>query len=207
FFIVRFSDTVDYDCAAFGGPWKVFYYYITVARWSMEFNEEEPVKSILTWVRLPHPHVHYFNHSAVSLYWSDSPPRLATFEGARARYARVYVEVDLSKSLIGKYMIVDSTFRVDYASLENMCFFCGMYGHQEASCPDLAEPSTVEKEKEPKTLADTSTHDLGLRHLNGSCPPLETEKESMQVSNAKSCPTYYWVPLWCARFKDGCWGD
>ncbi|CAN1128527.1 hypothetical protein LINPERHAP2_LOCUS4688 [Linum perenne] len=55
---------------------------------------------------------------------------LATSEGARARYARVCVEVDLTKPLLGKYIIKDKVFLVEYESLDNICFSCGMYGHK-----------------------------------------------------------------------------
>ncbi|CAN1141094.1 hypothetical protein LINPERHAP2_LOCUS12263 [Linum perenne] len=55
---------------------------------------------------------------------------LATSEGDRARYARVCVEVDLTKPLLGKYIIEDKVFLVEYESLDNICFSCGMYGHK-----------------------------------------------------------------------------
>ncbi|CAN1792133.1 hypothetical protein LINPERHAP1_LOCUS19553 [Linum perenne] len=60
---------------------------------------------------------------------------------ARARYARVCVEVDFSKPLLGKYMIGNRVFYVEYECLENLCYFCGMYGHKHDNCPDLAEPA------------------------------------------------------------------
>ncbi|CAN1732203.1 hypothetical protein LINPERHAP1_LOCUS1527 [Linum perenne] len=41
---------------------------------------------------------------------------LETSEGARGRYARVCVEVDISKPLLGKYMIDNPTFFVEYES-------------------------------------------------------------------------------------------
>ncbi|CAN1811456.1 Putative ribonuclease H protein At1g65750 [Linum perenne] len=66
FFLVRFSDAEDYQRDAFHGPWKIYDYYITVARWTPNFNEEEPLRTILTWVRLPKLPIHYFNHIAVN---------------------------------------------------------------------------------------------------------------------------------------------
>ncbi|CAN1139907.1 hypothetical protein LINPERHAP1_LOCUS15156 [Linum perenne] len=66
---------------------------------------------------------------------------LTTAEGARACYTRVCVEeVDLSKPLLDRYMIGNRVFYVEYECLENLCYFCGMYGHKHDSCPDLAEP-------------------------------------------------------------------
>ncbi|CAN1218193.1 hypothetical protein LINPERPRIM_LOCUS1264 [Linum perenne] len=94
FFLVRFSEDDDYQRALFDGPWKIFDYYITVARW--------------TPVRLD----------------------MATSEGARARYARVCVEVDLSRPLLGKYVIEDKVYLFEYESLDNICYSCGLYGHK-----------------------------------------------------------------------------
>ncbi|CAN1759809.1 hypothetical protein LINPERHAP1_LOCUS7284 [Linum perenne] len=165
FFLVRFSDDSDYQRAAFGGPWKIYDYYFSVARWSPSFNEEEPIKSILTWVRLPKLPIHFFNRLAVTRIGNCIGKTvkldLATSEGARARYARVCVEVDLSKPLLGKYLLEDKTYYVEYESLENICVSCGIYGHkldacvppiipaQEGATPEteLTFPETQEVEK------------------------------------------------------------
>ncbi|CAN1782857.1 hypothetical protein LINPERHAP1_LOCUS16055, partial [Linum perenne] len=53
FFLARFSNVEDYNRVAFEGPWKMFDYYITVAKWSPDFNEEEPIKKILIWAACP----------------------------------------------------------------------------------------------------------------------------------------------------------
>ncbi|CAN1824670.1 hypothetical protein LINPERHAP1_LOCUS30861 [Linum perenne] len=84
---------------------------------------------------------------------------LATAEGARARYARVCVDIDLSKPLLGKYLLDERVMFIEYESLDNICFSCGMYGHKELDCqpkapeepgltpePVLPEPETKEPE-------------------------------------------------------------
>ncbi|CAN1125433.1 hypothetical protein LINPERHAP1_LOCUS10832 [Linum perenne] len=78
---------------------------------------------------------------------------LATTEGARGRYARVCVEVDISKPLIGKFMIEDRTFLVEYESLENICHHCGIYGHKIDNCSERVVPqSDLETEAIPETI-------------------------------------------------------
>ncbi|CAN1145751.1 hypothetical protein LINPERHAP2_LOCUS14862 [Linum perenne] len=138
FFLVRFEHPKDYQCAAFRGPWKIYDYYISVGLWTPEFNKEEPLKTILTWVRLPKLPIHFFNQLAVTRIGNCIGKTvrldLATSEGARAKYARVCVEVDLSKPLLGKYMIDNRTFLVEYESLENICTSCGFYGHKVDGC-------------------------------------------------------------------------
>ncbi|CAN1152924.1 hypothetical protein LINPERPRIM_LOCUS29211 [Linum perenne] len=138
FFLVRFLDEDDYQKAAFGGPWKIYDYYITVARWSPDFNEDAPIRKILTWVRLPRSSIHYFNATAVERIGNHIGRTvrldLATAQEARARYVRVCVEVDLSKPLLGKYLLDERVMLIEYESLDNICYSCGMYGHKEADC-------------------------------------------------------------------------
>ncbi|CAN1241695.1 hypothetical protein LINPERPRIM_LOCUS5067 [Linum perenne] len=160
YFLVRFSNPDDYQRASFEGPWKIYDYYFSLARWTPSFNEEEPVKSILTWVRLPKLPIHYFNRLAVTrignVIGRTVRLDLATTEGARARYARVCVEVDLSKPLLGKYVLDDRTFLIEYESLENICFSCGIYGHKLDSCPLNAKPSSTEEVKTTGNAAPTA---------------------------------------------------
>ncbi|CAN1181545.1 hypothetical protein LINPERHAP2_LOCUS35459 [Linum perenne] len=74
---------------------------------------------------------------------------LATKEGTRARYARVCVEVDLSCPLLGKYIIEDRVFYVEYESLDNICFSCGIYGHKDGSCPNTVPTETATPTPQP----------------------------------------------------------
>ncbi|CAN1145368.1 hypothetical protein LINPERHAP2_LOCUS14644 [Linum perenne] len=60
---------------------------------------------------------------------------LATTQGARGRFARVCVEIDIMKLLLGNYMIEDKVLKIEYESLENLCFDCGTYGHKKEACP------------------------------------------------------------------------
>ncbi|CAN1317244.1 hypothetical protein LINPERPRIM_LOCUS30370 [Linum perenne] len=165
-FLVRFSEEEDYKRTSFGGPWKIFDYYLTVTRWTPDFDEEAPIRKILTWVRLPKLPIHFFNPLAVErignhigrTVWMD----LATKEGARARYARVCVEVDLSKPLLGKYVIDDRVFYIEYESLDNICFSCGMYGHKLDRCglkedgPVSITEDDLEQEKAAQTIEGNS---------------------------------------------------
>ncbi|CAN0912743.1 hypothetical protein LINGRAHAP2_LOCUS27521 [Linum grandiflorum] len=118
-----------------------------VARWSPEFDETALIRKVLTWVRLPKHPIQYFNDVAVSSIgnYIGRTVRLdlATAEGARGRFARLCVEVDLSKPLLGKYRIADRLFYIEYESLDNLCTLCGMYGHKRENCPTLMPEPTI----------------------------------------------------------------
>ncbi|CAN1836423.1 hypothetical protein LINPERHAP1_LOCUS34764 [Linum perenne] len=192
FFLVRFSDQDDYQRAAFRGPWKIYDYYISVARWTPQFNEEEPLEKILTWVRLPRLPIHYFNQLAVTRIGNHIGRTvrldLATSEGARGRYARVCVEVDISKPLLGKYMIEDRTFLVEYESLENICHHCGIYGHKIDSCPQKVVPqSDLEIEVVPEeTLPVTPEGDAGSWMMVSRRNKVKVREEKSAVNSTKA---------------------
>ncbi|CAN1154380.1 hypothetical protein LINPERHAP2_LOCUS19982 [Linum perenne] len=79
---------------------------------------------------------------------------LATKEGARGRFARVCVEIDISKPLLGKYMIEDRIFKIEYESLENICFDCGFYGHKKDVCLARTVTQAAESASAKLTVSD-----------------------------------------------------
>ncbi|CAN1138731.1 hypothetical protein LINPERHAP2_LOCUS10865 [Linum perenne] len=197
FFLVRFANQDDYSLAAFKGPWKIYDYYISVSQWSPSFDEEAPIQTILTWVRLPKLPIHYFNELAVSRIGNYIGRTirldLATAEGTRGRYARVCVEVDLTKPLLGKYMIEDRVFKVEYESLENVCFDCGFYGHKKESCS--SSPAQQDKENggtsSPTAAPELEAKDPDIgewmtvqrRHRKKQAPPTAPVAHAKKGSN------------------------
>ncbi|CAN1154517.1 hypothetical protein LINPERHAP2_LOCUS20053 [Linum perenne] len=142
----------------------------TISRWPSgppSFSEEDSLKKILTWVRLPKLPIHFFNQVAVTRIGNNIGKTvrldLATTEGARGRYDRVCVEIDISKPLLGKYMIDDHTYLVDYESLENICFACWFYGHKIDSCQVNHQhvPKPTLPEAEVHVQSSTPTGEAG----------------------------------------------
>ncbi|CAN1133392.1 hypothetical protein LINPERHAP2_LOCUS7629, partial [Linum perenne] len=172
----------------FGGPWKIYEYYISVAHWSPSFDAKEPIKKILTWVCLSKLPIHYFNNVAVTRIGNYIGKTirldLATSAGARARYARVCIEVDLTKPLLGKYIIDNQVYRVEYESLENICFSCGVYGHKGDRCPAKEDVTPVgSTDVAPPEKVTTPEGDVGCwmmvsRRNKKREPGLKTSKYS-----------------------------
>ncbi|CAI0380830.1 unnamed protein product [Linum tenue] len=57
-----------------------------------------------------------------------------TEEGARGNYARVCVEVDLSKPLLAKYKVEGIKYHIQYEGLDGICTECGRYGRSTDQC-------------------------------------------------------------------------
>lgn len=89
---------------------------------------------------------------------------LQTEEIARGKFARICVELDLSKPLTAKVGVVGKLLVVEYEGLQKICFQCGKFGHNTGGCPQLkpnAEPiraqsngDTVSMEENRGTTVD-----------------------------------------------------
>lgn len=53
----------------------------------------------------------------------------------KGRFARVCVEIDLTKPLVAKFWLDKRWYSVEYEGLHLICYKCGRYGHGLKSCP------------------------------------------------------------------------
>ncbi|CAN0901138.1 hypothetical protein LINGRAHAP2_LOCUS21245 [Linum grandiflorum] len=104
YFLVRFREKEDYEATMIGGPWMLGETYLTAVM--------RIASKIGTPVRVDR----------------------ATKEGARAKYARVCVEVDLTRPLLSKYRIEGVRYFIGYEGLKDLCTNCGKYGAPALRC-------------------------------------------------------------------------
>lgn len=92
-------------------------------------------------MRFPNIPVEYFNSIALSKMGEcigrvikiDS----VTSDGSRGRFARVCVELDLTKPLLPRVVVERKDVKVEYEGLYMICFECGVFGHRKDDCPKL----------------------------------------------------------------------
>ncbi|CAI0381166.1 unnamed protein product [Linum tenue] len=107
--------------------------YLTVHRWFKGFNPwKSPIKSTMVWVQLPELPIEFFHPMAVKRIVGFIGKYVRTdretTEGARKKYARARVEVDLTKTLLSQYTLEEEKYKITYEGLQNVCFDCGCYG-------------------------------------------------------------------------------
>ncbi|CAN0899861.1 hypothetical protein LINGRAHAP2_LOCUS20514 [Linum grandiflorum] len=97
--------------------------------------------------------MHYFNRLTVERIagFVGQSPRgdVATTSGERTRYARACMELNLSKSLLGKYELDNVGYEVVYESSEVICTLCGFFGHLSANYNDAESHKETEMADAP----------------------------------------------------------
>ncbi|CAN1154114.1 hypothetical protein LINPERHAP2_LOCUS19827 [Linum perenne] len=115
-------------------------HYIVIKDWRPYFQpEDDPISTLRVWVRLPGIPLEYFDATILTIIGNriGKTVRLdgTTLEGSRGNFARICVEVDLSKPLLSKYRLRQRVRRIEYEGLHTICFSCGCYGHTLEHCP------------------------------------------------------------------------
>ncbi|CAN1137715.1 hypothetical protein LINPERHAP2_LOCUS10234 [Linum perenne] len=144
FYVVNFETIADYERAMFGGPWMINDHYVVIQEWRPYFRPEDTLLATLrVWVRLPGIPFEYFDNAILKLIGDRIGRTIridhTTLEGTRGNFARICVEVDLSKPLLSKYRLRRRVRRIEYEGLHTICFNCGCYGHKDESCKQKPE--------------------------------------------------------------------
>lgn len=169
FFMIRFEAEEEYMAALSGGPWRVFGSYLMVQAWSPDFDPlRDEIVTTPVWVRLSYLPVNFYHKTILmGIARGLGKPvkvEITTLNFERARFARVCVEVNLTKPLKSTVVINGDRYFVSYEGLPNICSYCGLYGHLVHSCPKVTatSPRNVQEmtvvEARPKTSVGASSN-------------------------------------------------
>lgn len=151
FFIFKFDRLEDYHRVLSGGPWFVGPSFLTVRKWEPQFSTSSAMASTTAvWAQLPQLPTDCYDAKILEQIGRilGKPLRIDahTAHRKRGRFARICIEVDLSKPLITEFKISKHKQRVQYEGISALCFDCGRIGHRALDCrmKDLAQSQTPE---------------------------------------------------------------
>ncbi|KAI5333294.1 hypothetical protein L3X38_023425 [Prunus dulcis] len=144
YFIVKFLIKEDKRYVLTGGPWQIAGQYIVTQSWKPGFNaKEERVTHMTAWIRINGLNVEYFRTDVMmkigNLIGTTVKIDAHTMGQARGKFARLCVELDLSKPLIPFIVVEGRTFGVVYEGIQLVCFECGCFGYGRDACPVIVE--------------------------------------------------------------------
>ncbi|XP_028765006.1 uncharacterized protein LOC114723032 [Neltuma alba] len=135
FYFVSFQSNEDYMEALIGGPWVVSDAYLNVARWRLEFNlKKETIETMVAWVRFPDLLAPLFDKIFLLNLGNAIGKAIRldvhTAQRSRGKFARMCIELDLTKPLVPEFEVEGQILSVVYESMEMLCKKCGIFGHR-----------------------------------------------------------------------------
>lgn len=110
YFLAKFSDEQDYMFAKYEGPWMVLDHYLVVKKWRPNFQPtSDKTEKLLVRVRFPCLPIEYFNGFILQKIGEKigRPIQIDQTTGmaSKGRFARMCIEVDITKPLLAKYKL------------------------------------------------------------------------------------------------------
>lgn len=134
YFLVRFAMEDDYNYVKYGGPCMVLEHYLIVKEWRSNFNPStDKTENMLVWIRFLDLPIEYYGEEYLMKIGEKvgMPIKVdyATSLITRRMFARMYVEINLTKPLLAKYNMHCKIYKIEYEVIHLVCFHCGMYGY------------------------------------------------------------------------------
>uniref|UniRef100_A0A803M5D4 DUF4283 domain-containing protein n=1 Tax=Chenopodium quinoa TaxID=63459 RepID=A0A803M5D4_CHEQI len=129
-YLFRFSIPDDYEKAILEGPWFIIDHYLMITKWKPNFRPSmNPFDRMIVWIRFPELPVEYYDKEALFdiAKLAGNPLRVdyATDHLTRARYARVFLDIDLSIPLVTNVWVGNGWQSIDFprdvGELNNDC--------------------------------------------------------------------------------------
>ncbi|CAL1368215.1 unnamed protein product [Linum trigynum] len=142
-FLVTFNNDQDYLVALTGGPWVILDHYLLVHQWTPSFRStDKPHRSVVAWVLFPELPVHFYHREVLfaigNLIGRTVKLDYHTETLQRGKFARIAIELDMTKPLPTKVYLDGASQQVVYENLPQICYDCGRIGHMEDHCPQRA---------------------------------------------------------------------
>ncbi|XP_058735176.1 uncharacterized protein LOC131607134 [Vicia villosa] len=139
YFIVTFTNDDDRNAAITNGPWFIYDHYLTVKEWKPNFHpESDSIEKVAVWVRISGLPMEYYDPKILTFMGNSLGKTIKvdknTLMQGRGNYARVCIEIDISKPLLPHFKINERKYRVEYEGLHLLCFKCGRFGHYKEGC-------------------------------------------------------------------------
>ncbi|XP_031116678.1 uncharacterized protein LOC116020339 [Ipomoea triloba] len=110
YFLVKFASLEDYEFAKYGGPWMVLDHYLIIKEWVPNFDPlTDKTETVIVWVRFSCLSMEYYDYNFLMRVGGKIGRLInidmATSLVARAMFARICVEVDITKPLLSKFTL------------------------------------------------------------------------------------------------------
>ncbi|XP_058746880.1 uncharacterized protein LOC131619849 [Vicia villosa] len=164
YYLVAFSHEDDKNVALSDGSWFIYDHYLTVKEWCPNFHSEsDTIERVTVWLRIAGLPIEYYDPIILTTIGNRIGKTVkvdkTTSQVERGKYARICVEVDLSKPLLAMFTIKKKMYKIEYEGLHLICLVCGRFGHYKEGCSENKRVNNDSSEKGGNS--SEATHGVG----------------------------------------------
>lgn len=139
FYIAKFDLEEDREFVLTDGPWVIARQYLTIHKLRAGFlPTTEAITRMAVWIRISSIQMEYSNVWVMKMISNILGKLLKininTNSHSRGKFARIFVEIDLTKPLEAFIQINNVWYNLEYKGMPKICFKCGRYGHKRETC-------------------------------------------------------------------------
>ncbi|KAI5352205.1 hypothetical protein L3X38_005096 [Prunus dulcis] len=148
YFVVQFDLEEDLNYVLTEGPWIISGQYLTLQKWRTGFCPATAhITRMAAWIRVSAIQLECFDVWALKRIGNLLGKLLKidalTTSQNRGKFARLCIELDMTKPLDAFIQINQIWYNIEYEGLPDICYHCGLYGHKSDSCTQRRKPTTV----------------------------------------------------------------
>ncbi|KAM2870174.1 hypothetical protein FF1_017991 [Malus domestica] len=135
YFVATFKKNGDLEFVLTGGPWVISGQYLVIHKWKPGFDaNSSKITRTAVWVKILRIQAEFLDVWALKRIGSFLGKALKidalTLARARGKFARICIELDLTKPLEAYVQLNGAWFNLEYEGLPDICFKCEVYGHR-----------------------------------------------------------------------------
>lgn len=139
YYVIRFRDKKDAQVVLTGGPWGVLGHYLNVPPWEYGFSSKmNKIISMVVWARILDIPLYFYNRRVLkamgSLLGTVVSLDYQTDEVSRGKYARIAMQLDLTKPIQVKVRVEGVSYVVAHENVSLICYRCGYFEHFQNDC-------------------------------------------------------------------------
>ncbi|MCH94906.1 hypothetical protein A2U01_0015876, partial [Trifolium medium] len=167
YYLVAFTHEEDKNAAMSDGPWFIYDHYLTVREWSPNFHPaSDTIKSVAVWIRISGLPIEYYDTRVLNFIGNRVGKTVKvdknTLQQERGKYARLCVEVNLTKPLLAMFTIKGRKYHIEYEGLHMLCITCGKFGHYREGCPNKMKSQEVNNGEKQGPTATSVGDSIGI---------------------------------------------
>ncbi|KAK9088627.1 hypothetical protein Scep_027709 [Stephania cephalantha] len=175
------SSENDVVKALLEGPWVIMGHCQSVHIWSPSFRDMETlIPNVSAWIRFPNLPLMYYQEAIIARIGDKIRKTIKvdmkTTIAQKGRYARVAVQLDLSKPMVQSFKLEGSWQKVEYEGLPHICFTCG----KVAQSSELSD--ATEARFDPRMLVQRNQRKPPRRSGENQGTPSATETKNSSRS-------------------------